>query len=140
MKHNGPVTIALPALVTTIWTRGLDAIEAGDAAPPTLSAEQQRALDQLRGGAPRIDGDSTRARVPDARITRCLLGNMPVGGGARRPARPVAALGALFDALDVTARHLRPFAAAWLPWSECRICGLATAWRAACSSGAAGAP
>jgi hypothetical protein len=45
--------------VTAIWTRGLDAIEAGNAAPPTLSTEQQRALDQLRGGA-RFDGDSTR--------------------------------------------------------------------------------
>jgi hypothetical protein len=53
------ITAALPALVTATWTRGLDAIEAGNAAPPTLSAEQQHALDQLRGGA-RIDGDSTR--------------------------------------------------------------------------------
>ena len=63
---------------------------------------------------------------------------------SRRPAladqHALAALGALFNALDVTARHLRPLAAAWLPWSERQICGLATAWRAACSSAAAGAP
>ncbi len=42
-------------------------------APPTLSAEQQRALDQLRGGA-RIDGDSTR-EFPTL-VYRCLLGNV----------------------------------------------------------------
>ena len=38
-------------------------------------------------------------------------------GGTRR---------AVQRALDVTARHLRPFAAAWLPWSERQMCGLAT--------------
>ena len=52
----------------------------------------------------------------------------------------LAALGALFDALNITARHLRPFAAAWLPWSKRQICGLAAAWRTACSSAAAGSP
>jgi hypothetical protein len=131
------ITAALPALVTAIWTRGLDAIEAGNAAPPTLSAEQQRALDQLRGGA-RIDGDSTR-EFPTL-VYRCLLGNMYPSEAALADQHALAALGALFNALDVTARHLRPFAAAWLPWSERQICGLATAWRAACSSAAAGTP
>ena len=67
------ITAALPALVTAIWTRGLDAIEASNAAPPTLSAAQQRALDQLRGGA-RIVGDSTR-ELPTL-VYHCLLGNM----------------------------------------------------------------
>jgi hypothetical protein len=49
------ITAALPALVTTIWMRGLDAIEAGSATPPDLTEERQRALDQLRGGE-RLDG------------------------------------------------------------------------------------
>ena len=88
-------------------------------------------------GAPRIDGDSTR-ELPTLAY-RCLLGNTYPSEAALADQHALAALGALFNALNVTARHLRPFAAAWLSWSERQICGLAT-WRAACSSAAAGAP
>ena len=72
-------------------------------------------------------------------IAICLLGNTYPSEAALADQHALAALGALFNALNVTARHLRPFAAAWLSWSERQICGLAT-WRAACSSAAAGAP
>ena len=130
------ITAALPALVTTIWTRGLDAIVAGNATPPDLTEERQRALDRLRGGE-RLDGASEREL--QTFVYRCLLGSMYPSEAALADQHALAALGALFNALNVTARHLRPFAAAWLSWSEHRICELAAAWRTACASAPASA-
>ena len=80
------------------------------------------------------------ARVSSRRsYTAASLGNMYPSEAALADQHALAALGALFDALDVTARHLRPFAAAWLSWSERRICELAAAWRTACACAPAGA-
>ena len=128
------IAATLPGLVTSIWAQGLAAIEAGNASPPELSAAQQRALDQLRDG---MEPDGASARELQTLTYRCLLGNMYPSAAALPDQHALAALGALFDALDVTARHLRPFAAAWLPWCERHLCGLATAWRDACSAATA---
>ncbi len=43
------------------------------------------------------------------------------GGGGRDAPPPLAALGALFDALDVTARHPAPIAPARAPSPHCLL-------------------
>ena len=122
---------SLPQVVGTIWKGCCEAIAFSNDPPPVLTAAEQQALNDLRGGVlPPTDERNF--------ITYWLLLATPwprsVAVRAGFPA--AAALGALFDATNVRPALLRRMAAAWLTWSENALNeNLGPTWQAACATG-----
>jgi len=122
---------SLPQVVGTIWKGCCEAIAFSNDPPPVLTAAEQLALSDLRGGVlPPTDERNF--------ITYWLLLATPwprsVAVRAGFPA--AAALGALFDATNVRPALLRRMAAAWLTWSENALNeNLGPTWQATCATG-----
>ena len=131
MQAGDALLESRPQVVGTIWKGCCEAIAFSNDPPPVLTASEQQALNDLRGGVlPPTDECNF--------ITYWLLLATPwprsVAVRAGFPA--AAALGALFDATNVRPALLRRMAAAWLTWSENALNeNLGPTWQAACATG-----
>ena len=110
---------------STAWRTFYTGVWRGASMPSRRATLCRYAAQSRRGAAARTrpapwqstHPPATRTRVSGARVPRCLLGNIMMypaeAAHARRPARSGGTRRAVQRTFDVTARHLRPFAAAW---------------------------
>ena len=118
----------LPTVVRAIWYLGLEAIDADEMPRPQSHAEQYAALIQLAHGSVGALETDTQLR---ALVYRVLLA-CPFPAAAAAPGQAgLAALGELFDAMNVNSRWLRKWSLEWLRWSDRTIHRAAQAWRVA---------
>ena len=126
-------------MLAVLWPSGLQAAQKGrQLGQLRLTQAEQTALERALVMPPMFGRDETH------RLAYKLL----IGVPWRRPAPEAvaadaplyAAMGALFDALNVRHQLLRSWAHHWLTWSETNLASLARVWREALIASGATAP
>ena len=117
---------SLRVLLSTLWHDALAVLQRTRRAPPLVADDDAAALAAFVAGAALTPHERsfllywTLSAVPWPLAATVLLADAPQFPAA-------AALGALFDALNVRPGLLRPWASKWLAWSDYQVRLLAAA-------------
>ena len=120
-------------IVDKLWIEGLEAMESDHAPDVTFSPALSSAINNLRSDQHPVPADDMPLSDEDSILQYWLLLGVAWAEEAAAPSHlRVAALGRLFDAVNVKPRWMRRWSSAWLSWSERHLRHLAGEWRLAC--------
>ena len=127
VEARASITRSVPSAVDAIVRGALAALDEEGVPRPNFTSSEEAAVDALLSSHFRIDGTETRFLV--FWLLMCTPWPRFATLAGPEPLPAAAALGALFDALNVQPRRLRSWAREWLSWSEAHLLTLAGVWR-----------